>query len=213
MSNGINFGSIASTAIGGMLGGPIGMLVAELAKQVMTTIVDQVIDQLPIDQSLKDLMQAGFHAGLGDYQGALQNIGEAIEAFGQELGGSQSDIADMLRAADQFQSTMEDVLGSLAQTIIESADDVEDGGGASSSRGGNKTGAPGWLYALAEVMGKKLDETAHEMQRLAEAVDKEDPSTATDFQVASQQFSILMNTTATALKSIGEAMTAAARKQ
>lgn len=212
---GLNFGSIASSAIGGMLGGPIGMLVAQLAKQVMTSIVDQVIDQLPIDQGFKDLLQAGFHAGTGDMAGALQNINEAIEAFGQQAGGSFTDIADMQRAADEFKNTMQDVFSDIVRDIIDSADDTEDGSGAAAgARGGrNPTGAPGWLYAIAEVMGKKLDDTAHEMQRLAEAVDKEDPSTATDFQVASQQFSILMNTTATALKSIGEAMVAAARKQ
>ncbi len=213
MSNGINFGSIVSSAIGGMLGGPIGMLVAQLGRQVMTSIVDQVIDQLPIDQSLKDLLQAGFHAGIGDYQGAIENINEAIEAFGEQLGGSFSDIADMQRSAEEFRSTMEDVMNDIVSGIIEQADENEDGTAAAGGRAGNSRGAPGWLYAVAEVMGKKLDDTAHDMVELAKKVDKDDPSTATDFQVASQQFSILMNTTSTALKAIGEAMTAAARKQ
>lgn len=216
MSNGINFGSIVSSAIGGMLGGPIGMMVAQLAKQVMTTIVDQVIDQLPIDQSLKDILQAGFHAGVGDVPGALQNLNEAIEGLASQAGGSPSDVGDMQRAADDFRGEMEDVFSSLVQSIIDQANDTEDGSTVANSRGGgrgNSTGAPGWLYAIAEVMGKKLDETAHKMADLAEKVDSEDPSTATDFQVASQQFSIIMNTTSTALKSIGEGMVSAARKQ
>ena len=214
MGSGINFGSIASMAIGGLLGGPIGMMAAQLAKQVMVSIVDQVIDSLPIDQSLKDILQAGFHAGIGDVPGALQNINEAIEAFGQEAGGSPSDIGQMQGAADDFRGEMEDFFSNLVQTIIDSADDNDDGSTVASSRGGGRTGnAPGWLYAIAEVMGKKLDETAHNMADLAEKVDSEDPSTATDFQVASQQFSIIMNTTSTALKAIGEGMVSAARKQ
>ena len=214
MGSGINFGSIAQMAIGGLLGGPIGMMAAQLAKQVMVSIVDQVIDSLPIDQSLKDLLQAGFHAGIGDVPGALQNINEAIEAFGQEAGGSAADIGQMQGAADDFRGEMEDFFSNLVQTIIDSADDNEDGSTVASSRGGGRSGnAPGWLYAIAEVMGKKLDETAHNMADLAEKVDSEDPSTATDFQVASQQFSILMNTTSTALKAIGEGMVSAARKQ
>ena len=216
MSNGINFGSIVSSAIGGLLGGPIGMMVAQLGKQIMTNIVDQVIDQLPIDQSLKDILQAGFHAGLGDIPGALENINEAIEGLAAQAGGSPADVGQMQGAADDFRNEMQDVFSSLVQAIVDSANDSEDGSSVANSRGGgrgNSTGAPGWLYAIAEVMGKKLDETAHNMAALAEKVDSEDPSTATDFQVASQQFSILMNTTSTALKSIGEGMVSSARKQ
>ncbi|MFK7888067.1 MAG: hypothetical protein AB8G16_14500 [Gammaproteobacteria bacterium] len=209
MGSGINFGSIVSSAIGGLLGGPIGMMVAQLGKQIMTSVIDSVIDQLPIDQGLKDILQAGFHAGIGDIPGALENINEAIEAFGQQAGGSPSDIGQMQGAVDDFRGEMEDMFSQLVQTIIDSADESDDGAQGAGGRGN----APGWLYAIAEVMGKKLDETAHKMADLAEKVDSDDPSTATDFQVASQQFSIMMNTTSTALKAIGEGMVAGARKQ
>lgn len=213
MGSGINFGNIASMAIGSMLGGPIGMMVSQLAKQVMVSIVDQVIDSLPIDQSLKDLLQAGFHAGVGDIPGAIENVNEFIEGLGIELGGEPADIGQMQGAADDFRSEMEDLMNEIVQNIIDSADESDDGSTVGSSRGGGRGNAPGWLYAIAEVMGKKLNETAHDMQELAEKVDEDDPKTATDFQVKSQQFSILMNTTSTALKAIGEGMVAAARKQ
>jgi hypothetical protein len=210
MGSGINFGSIVSTAIGGLIGGPIGMMVAQLGKQIMTSVIDSVIDQLPIDQGLKDILQAGFRAGVGDIPGALSELTEAMESLGQQAGASPSDLGQMQGAIDDFRGEMEDMFSQLVQTIIDSADENDDG---AQGGGGTRGSAPGWLYAIAEVMGKKLDETAHEMADLAEKVDSDDPSTATDFQVASQQFSIMMNTTSTALKAIGEGMVAGARKQ
>ncbi|MEO1576567.1 MAG: hypothetical protein AAFU65_16600, partial [Pseudomonadota bacterium] len=71
MGSGINFGNIASMAIGSMLGGPIGAMAVQLFKQVAVQVIDQIIDELPIDQGFKDILQAGFHAGIGDVPGAL----------------------------------------------------------------------------------------------------------------------------------------------
>lgn len=70
-----------------------------------------------------------------------------------------------------------------------------------------------WLNALMQGLNKLLDATAKDMQKAANAVTKDDPSTTTDFQVISQQFSMLMNTAQTVVKTIGEANANAARKQ
>jgi hypothetical protein len=212
MSSGINIGSVFTSGIGAIFGGPIGALAAQLAKQVMASIVDKVIEQLPIDQSFKDLLQAGFHAGLGDYQGAVQNAHEFIAEVTEDAGFSFAQTADMQRAAAALEQETRGWLEPLVEQIINSADDNEGTDGPVSSSGRRGDGA-GWLRALAEALGKKVDELAHDMAKKADAIDEEDPSTVVDFQMASQRFQIVMNSASTALKAVGEGMTAASRKQ
>lgn len=74
-------------------------------------------------------------------------------------------------------------------------------------------GSKSWLAALVEGLNKMIKESYTEMKSAADAVKKDDPSTMTRFQVASQEFSLLMNTAQTVVKTIGEANAGAARKQ
>jgi hypothetical protein len=90
-----------------------------------------------------------------------------------------------------------------------------DSGGPANAKAGSKGGAAagaGWLIAMAKALGQKIDQYAHEMEDAANKVDKNDPSTSTDFQVLSQEFSIVMNAATNAIKTAGDAMTTAARK-
>lgn len=73
--------------------------------------------------------------------------------------------------------------------------------------------AKSWLAALVEGLNKQLDQVGHAMVEAAGKVDKDDPSTLTNFQVLAQQFSLLMNTANTVIKTIGEAQAAVSRKQ
>jgi flagellar capping protein FliD len=74
-------------------------------------------------------------------------------------------------------------------------------------------GGKSWLAALVEGLNKMITESWKEMDAASSAVTKEDPATLTRFQVASQEFSMLMNTAQTVVKTIGEANANAARKQ
>lgn len=78
---------------------------------------------------------------------------------------------------------------------------------------GKTEGGKSWLGALVEGQMKALDAKAGEMKSLSEQVSSSNPSTMAKFQVASQEFSLLMNTVTTVIKTIGEAQTTAARKQ
>lgn len=73
--------------------------------------------------------------------------------------------------------------------------------------------AKSWLAALVEGLNAQLDDVAHALSDAAGRVDKEDPSTLTNFQVLAQQFSLLSNTASTVVKTIGEAQAAVSRKQ
>lgn len=114
---------------------------------------------------------------------------------------------NLLREMGQLQNQLEDLVNFMAQQQLERDE------GEASGRSGGRSGAPSWIEAIANVLGKQLDDLSNEMVNAAEKVTKEEPSTLTDFQVLSQQFSMLMNTTSTALKALGEGMTAMARKQ
>lgn len=74
-------------------------------------------------------------------------------------------------------------------------------------------GGKSWLAALVEGLNKMITESWKNMDAASSAVTKEDPATLTRFQVASQEFSMLMNTAQTVVKTIGEANANAARKQ
>ena len=70
-----------------------------------------------------------------------------------------------------------------------------------------------WLAAMMEGLNEQITSSFNEMKAAADNVNKKDPSTMVDFQVASQEFSLLMNTAQTVVKTVGEANSAAARKQ
>ena len=88
------------------------------------------------------------------------------------------------------------------------------------------SGGKSWLVAIAQALGSimgdkaaKLVELTGKMDKLA-AADPEDQKAAkefqktmSEFQAQSQLFSMISNATSTAIKAIGEGMTANARKQ
>jgi type III secretion apparatus needle protein len=201
---------VAATAIGGMFGGPIGALIAQLAKQVMTAVVDKVIDQLPTDQQTKDLLQAGFHAGMGDTAGAIQNAREFVDDIAQQSGASPSDQAAAQRSVDDFQEAMQKF---LTQMVQQNSDKEDSGNDAPVQKSGATAGGgKGWLWAIAQALGKQCNQLADEMQQKADSLDAKDPKSVAEFQTITQQFSLLMNTTTNAIKTLGEAMANTARK-
>lgn len=214
IGGGGNFLSSIGSIVGGIFGGPIGAMIGQLAGQLLSSVVNQVIDQLPVDQPFKDLISAGFKAGMGDTGGAIQDANQFIDDLGKSMGGSQSDIAQMQRSMDDFQTEITKLFtDAMARDAIERE---EDGAGQTSGRAtqrGGSAGGASWLRAMAEALGKQCDALADEMQEAVDNIDKEDPSTMVEFQTISQQFSLLMNSTTTAIKTLGEAMTAVARKQ
>jgi len=104
-----------------------------------------------------------------------------------------------------------DINSTLNQIAMQN---IQDNGrvGAGTIAGQNGR-VPSWLQAMVEGMSRMLDDVSKDMISAANNVSKDDPSTLVRFQVLSQQFSLVMNTVTTAVKTIGEAQTTAARKQ
>ena len=213
MGSNFSIGDLFTSAVGFLVGGPVGFMASTFAKQTMMSVVDEVIESLPISGVYKEALQTGFHAGMGDIPGAIKNAHEFIDEVGAELGLDPGDVGNMQRSVDEFRDAVEEWMDMALRNIIDQADDNE-------SESGNRTGrssgrgseGAGWLWAMAEALGKKLDALASDLERAAQNIDEEDPSTVVDFQLASQRFTIVMNAASTGLKSVGEGMTQATRK-
>ncbi len=194
--------------------GPIGGVVAQLAQQVFSQVGQQLIQNLGqnlgLPQGVIDLAQGQFAGSIGDFQGAFGNVDEAIDAFGQASGASPSDIGN---AQNGIQQLMQQFIDDMSQS--EEFKEAKNSGGKGKAGGSSagSTGAPGWLMALAQALGKELDRLGDDMQQRAESLKGDDASASAEFGVVSQQFSMLMNATNNAIKTIGEAMANTARKQ
>ncbi|WP_336970704.1 hypothetical protein [Sphingobium aromaticiconvertens] len=192
--------------------GPIGGVVAQLAQQVFSSFGQNLIQQLGqnlgLPQSTIDMAQGSFAGSIGDFQGAALNLNESISGFGEATGASPSEIGS---AQSGFQDIMQGFIDQMSQS--EEFKQAKATGGKGGSAGANSTGAPGWLMAMAQALGAELDRLGDDMQQRAESLTGDDPSGSAEFGVVSQQFSMLMNATNNAIKSVGEAMANTARKQ
>ena len=188
---------LATTAFG-----PAGGLFAQLATQVLSSMGQQIIqrmgDQLGLPQSSIDMAQGSFASSYGDFNGSVQNLDEAISAFGSESGASFSDVGTAQR---DMQASLDEVLNDLAQS-----DDVK----AARSGGGK---APSWLMAMAQVLGAKMDEMSGDLMTMAREISDGEASKSSEFTALSMQFNLLMNASSTGIKTIGESLGNMARKQ
>jgi hypothetical protein len=188
--------------------GPAGGIVAQLATQVFSQMGQQLIqnmgNQLGLPQSTIDFAQSSFAGNHGDIVGQFSNLNEGIESLGAELGATPFEIGEANGKANDF---IQDLVRDMSES-----QDFKDAKANPKGKGG-VPGAPGWLMAMAEALGSKLDELAHDMEQRAASISEKDPSSSAEFGVVSQQFSMLMNATNTAIKTIGEALGGMARKQ
>lgn len=190
--------------------GPMGGIISQLATQVMSQIGQQLIqnmgDNLGLPQSVIGQAQdafassAGGFGGLGGLGGQQPSIYDSIEQLGQATGASPTEIGD---AQSQVQDIMDDFVRNAGES-----DDFKD-----AKASGGKGAKGGWLMAMAKALGAELDRMGADMEQRASSLTGDDPGASAEFGVVSQQFSMLMNATNNAIKTIGEAMANTARKQ
>lgn len=113
---------------------------------------------------------------------------------------------DLLHLTDGNDDMVKQFEKFLAQQGIDSEHDAE--GKPKGGRSGKS-----WLQALAQVLGKVADQKAQELQQAADAIGGggNDPSKMIDFQVLSQEFSLMMQTFTGAVKSLAEGISAPAQ--
>lgn len=206
----MNIGGILSgsalTQVLGLAGGPFGFIATQIAQQLMSSIVHSVLDDIGLPPALRD---------------TLGNVADNM--FGQPLAGSTNyhglidQLADSVGANFLERGAMhqqaQDVYDNLSNFILQQMDEQRESETGERGEGVNRSGADGWIRAMAKAMGKMLDEAWHEAEQLANNINKEDPSTTAEYQGAVQEFNFIMQAFSTAIKAAGEGASAMARKQ
>ena len=199
--NPINLASIAM--------GPAGwanLAMRTIGSQIAMNAIQQVGQRLGMPQYAIEFAQASFANSIGARGLARQNIGDAVRELGNQFNLSPRDQAGLQRAAEfdlrEFQRGIEEAVQR----------------GKSQARRGRGKGSI--LEIIADAMIRAMNSKVGEMQRLAEKMDnvkhKKGQSDSvqinTDLTVATQEFSMMMNATSNMIKTIGESLSAMARK-
>ncbi len=201
-------GSVVSSAVSSVVGNMMSSLISNFGSSniagafanafmgALGTALKTIIDNAPLPQFLKDAAKDLIDNVIGSNQ--QPTTPEAQDAVNCEYG---------------------DMLENISQGICEEAAEEAEG-----KEGGN------WLVALArglsEVQVKFLDAAMDNMDTMknnsvdetkskeAQAEDREEFIQAqSEYQANMQMFNMMANMTATSLKSLGEGLTAIARKQ
>lgn len=186
--------------------GPAGW--ASLAAQTIgRAIAQQVIQQLGqslgLPQSVINMAQTAFSAASGQPGAPVQTVRQAVGELAQQYGLSALQQGQLERAA---QNDVKDMYEMLSEAAQQGKQRAERGDGKSSGKGG-------WLREIAAAMSVALDSKIKEMKSLAGQLDKtKTTALQNDLQVATQEFSFLMNATANMIKTVGEGLGTMARK-
>lgn len=205
-------------AIGGLVGGMVSSLVSSVAGSVMSSLISSF--------------------GSGNVLGALTNtfmgsLGNALKSvigsapIPQFLKDTANGLIDSMLGASQ-QPTTPEAQDAVSGKYQEMCDKISAGiaqeAGDKADKETNGKGGVNWLVALAgglaEAQIKFLDKAMDAQETMKEAAGKDDKTSRdsfitaqSEYQANMQMFSMMANMTATSLKTLGEGLTAIARKQ
>jgi len=171
---------------------------AQLASALVNTLGQSFSSgiQSGIEQAMK---QSGFPAFLAD----------AVKSALTQSFGNQQPSADMAQTVADLlgpgaaQAFAQQAANGFMQGMAAQAEQTSESGGS---------GKKGWLRALAEVLGNIANKSAAELEKMGQGIAASDPKALTDYQAATQEFSLMMNTFTNAIKTIGEGNANAVRK-
>jgi len=196
--------SLASLAMGPA--GWASLAVRTLGTAIGKEVLQQLGQQLGLPQSAINLVQDGFSMATGSVGGPA-TIAEAVASLAQNFDLSPSQQGELQRSAEADSRDMYTQLSEAFQS----------GEALAKTQSARSGKAKSWLQAIADSMAAEMDRKVQDMDQLARAMDKQGSNrsikTNTDLQVAGQEFSLLMNTTGTVIKTIGEGLSGMARKQ
>lgn len=188
--------------------GPAGwasLAMRQIGAQIGMNVLQQLGQRFGLPQPMIDLAQATFAQNLGMPGLARQNLSQAVNGLADQFNLSPRQTAELGRAAQQDMNNLYERLSEAAQE-----------GRNRAEREGSRDGRS-WLQVIADNMSAVLDAKVQDMDKLAKALDDQGSNrsvkSTNDLQVATQEFSYLMNATSTVIKSIGEGLSSMARKQ
>lgn len=195
--------SLASLAMGPA--GWASLAVRTLGAAIGQQVLQQLGEKLGLPQGMIDIAKSSFSASIG---GAPSSIADAVSTVGYGV-LSPSEQGAMTREMSQQAEN-------IAENLFAASREGSDRAKTEGSREG-RAGSGNWLRAIAEVMAQSMDAKIDEMQSLAQTYDSQSKNnkstkTMTDLQVATQEFSYLMQSTTNMIKTIGEGLSTMARK-
>jgi hypothetical protein len=203
MSGGFNpISAVSQIALGIATGGTslFAQIAMQIASQVVKEVVSQVAQDFGLPPQLADQLGSMASGGLTGNSGLSAN--DMLSQAAGDAGASSVEHAQMQGQIDDLRSTLNQA---LSQGMLENTKENSGVGGGHGSGGS-------WLLAMAEALGDKLNAKADQMQQDADSISDSDPKATAIFSAESQQFSILMNATTNAIKTIGEALANTASK-
>ncbi len=193
----------------------------------LSNLLTQALGQA-MTQAINTLVQqSGMPKFLGDM---IKNM--VGEVLGNLMKPSSPDVDQAVGGNQGVQDWMGKFVEDISNQIVESARKFMEANSAKEGKG-KKASAGSWLEAITmamrEIAGDKAAKMVELSQKMADlnadgkGISKDDTKaqqenarafseTQSKFQAASQEFSILQNTFANAIKSIGEGLTAMGRK-
>jgi flagellar hook-basal body complex protein FliE len=180
-------------------------------------VASMVFPQLAMLSSLTNLLTKAFGEGikgavdqLVKENGMPKFIGDLVKkAVDEGVSGAQKESSPESDAAAQAQG------GDAAKTTQQQVNESILNDTVNNMKGKGK-GKGSWLEALAAALGEAANKQAEHVEELAgkitgDGMDK--PKAMSDLQAASQRLSFMMNAIDQVIKTIGEALATAARKQ
>lgn len=227
------FGAIGGI-VGTIFGGPIGAMIGQMIGGMVDQMFSGAMNNAGVDSETQNQAQNAYRDAYRQASGGLEpdspvgggSLRNQLDQFADAANASPADRGRMQELGDQLQKLINDA---VARASGEAAGGQE----AREARGGSKGGS--WLMAIARALGETAGKSAANLVSLSDKLTKagEEKINAAggkdekakeaaavkyneanvEFQGASQEFQLLMNTISTSLKSLGEAMSAVARKQ
>lgn len=205
-------GQLAGGAMQGILGslmqnfggGMLGDAISNLFTGKLGEALKGMVDQMPLPSFIKDAVNGLVDSVIGNAQkdGVDSGCQCAVnEAFGQQ-------------AEDAAKATAEEIMQNTMQMMSEES--------RGSCGGSSEGSAPtSWFAALAkamgEIAGKHLDKMVELSDKMQDLTGKDDAgemaAVQSEFQAEAQMFKMASEAASTAIKSIGEGLSAMARKQ
>ncbi len=188
--------------------GPAGwasLAVRTLGAAIGQQVLQQLGEKLGLPQGVIDIAKSSFSAAVG---GAPASIADAVSTVGNGIFSPAQQGAMTRELSQQAEN--------IAEKLFTASREGSDRAKTEGSRNG-KVGSGNWLRAIAEVMAQSMDSKIEEMQSLAQTYDSQSKNnkstkTMTDLQVATQEFSYIMQSTTNMIKTIGEGLSTMARK-
>ena len=199
--------------VGGIFGGPIGAMIGQaignMLQQAIGDATKQAVDTLQKEHGMPKFL--------------ADEVKSKVDSI---IGGLKQPVsADASQQAQQFAPHFEEFKNDLAQSLVKMVKEQLEGQDDSSTKtsGGKAVKGGSWLEALAKAMGNTLGQKAAKMVELGDKIAqtaggegkeaaKSNTEATMEMQATGQMFNLMQNAFSSAIKSIGEGLSQAARK-